>query len=281
MILYALDNPDDPNAPFLSYIALSDNAEENPGTFTVEIPGVADVSERIALDQDENPVILLLKHGEVATIKNLFAGTYKIVELNSSGYTPTYGIDSGSWKTALSSSDLPGGVETEKFPLFGDTAVAFVNTVPTPNIPDESTETTETTEPTTETTTETTEPTTETTEDTTEPTIDTTEPTTESTTEPSTEPTIDSTEPGTEPTTESSTEPTTEPTPDKPYEPDVPEVPKQSTNDTTEPTEPKNPQTGDDRVITLWFTFSVVILMFACGIVVFKNKNKDKKKLID
>ncbi|MDR0222681.1 MAG: Cys-Gln thioester bond-forming surface protein [Oscillospiraceae bacterium] len=67
--------------------------------------------------------VLTLKDGETAVITGLPVASYKIAELNGSGYEVTYSVNSGTETTAENG-------ETENFGLSGDVAVVFTNTVP-------------------------------------------------------------------------------------------------------------------------------------------------------
>ena len=185
-----------------------------PYAFSVEIGG-ADASGRIETDENGDTV-LMLKHGETATIKQLPAGTYKIIESSASGYEAAYAIGAG---------EASEGRETPEFELSGDTLVRFTNTMPdvlgeAGSSGETTTETTTTTGTTTETTTgsaggaTTQAQTTTSTESATQPAIETEAETSGQTETTASTDSSDSSEEATEPTIDSapSIEYSTEPT---------------------------------------------------------------------
>ena len=96
------------------------------------IEGITD--DRIKTDSNGFPSVFLLKHGETATIKNLPAATYKILEQPYEEFTTTYVIDSEAEVPALNNR------ETDVFLIIKDARVTYKNTRPEPKNPDEPTE---------------------------------------------------------------------------------------------------------------------------------------------
>jgi TQXA domain-containing protein len=91
-----------------------------PDTILVEGSGIS--KDRIQLDSQGKPTILLLRHDETATVKRLYAGTYRIVELDSDGYDTTYVIGSEEESTVTDTGS------TQSFSLRENLSVIFKNT---------------------------------------------------------------------------------------------------------------------------------------------------------
>ncbi|MDR2982292.1 MAG: DUF5979 domain-containing protein [Puniceicoccales bacterium] len=99
--------------------------ELTPNTMCVE--GIGIDKDRIQPDAQGKPTILMLKHNETATIKGLFSGAYKVIELDRAGYVTTYAVGAEKEVSITSTG------ETQVFLLQGNTLVTITNTASSEN----------------------------------------------------------------------------------------------------------------------------------------------------
>ncbi|MCL1846347.1 MAG: Cys-Gln thioester bond-forming surface protein [Coriobacteriia bacterium] len=95
----------------------------DPAPDTFHVSGIT--QDRIVNNAAGIPSIILLKHGESATIEALPSGSYKVCETLDTKFTTTYAVAGG----ALAPVSASG--ETADFDVYADTTVAFVNTLKT------------------------------------------------------------------------------------------------------------------------------------------------------